>query len=92
MAQDKTKVPKVPDGWLAKFDDKYSTWFYVNLSTKKSQWEPPNGTTFDSQSGDDVPPPAYSPNGKDKLSKPLFPRAAAPLVQDPWRAEDSWAA
>jgi len=56
---DPNKPPTVPSGWLAKFDDKYKTWFYVDLSTKKSQWEAPKGTVFDK--ADDVPPPAYSP-------------------------------
>ncbi|KAI5960723.1 WWM1 [Candida margitis] len=61
MAQgDPNKPPTVPSGWLAKFDDKYKTWFYVDLATKKSQWEAPKDTVFDK--GDDVPPPAYSPN------------------------------
>lgn len=40
-------APKVPDGWKAQFDDKYQTWFYVNLNSGKSQWEAPEGTTFE---------------------------------------------
>ncbi|EEH02935.1 predicted protein [Histoplasma capsulatum G186AR] len=33
--------PRVPDGWVAQFDDKYKEWFYVNLKTGISQWERP---------------------------------------------------
>ena len=41
---------------MAKFDEEYSTWYYVDLKTKKSQWDAPAGTRFDSKSaGDDVP-------------------------------------
>ncbi|KAI3403999.2 RCF2 [Candida oxycetoniae] len=64
---DPNKPPNVPDGWLAKFDEKYSTWFYVDLATKKSQWEAPKGTKFDTGDVADVPPPAYSP--KENNSK-----------------------
>lgn len=63
MSQDSKKAPVVPDGWLAKFDDKYSTWYYVDLATKKSQWEAPKGTRFDTD-GSDVAPPPYNPNSK----------------------------
>lgn len=56
--------PKVPKGWVAQFDDKYLTWFYVNLDTKKSQWEAPEGTTFKPEHDkDDVQPPRYEPPG-----------------------------
>ncbi|QSS62453.1 hypothetical protein I7I51_02190 [Histoplasma capsulatum] len=33
--------PRVPDGWVVQFDDKYKEWFYVNLKTGISQWERP---------------------------------------------------
>ncbi|KAK9467134.1 hypothetical protein V1512DRAFT_247392 [Lipomyces arxii] len=45
-------APPVPEGWLAKFDSNYKTYYYVNLATGKSQWEkPPNMPEA---------PPAYS--------------------------------
>ncbi|KAK9332250.1 hypothetical protein V1520DRAFT_324763 [Lipomyces starkeyi] len=44
-------APPVPDGWLAKYDTNYNTYYYVNLSTGKSQWEKPPGADQ---------PPAYS--------------------------------
>jgi len=33
--------PKVPKGWVAKWDSRYNEFFYVNLYTKKSTWEKP---------------------------------------------------
>ncbi|KAK6891572.1 WW domain-containing protein WWM1, partial [Candida tropicalis] len=57
---DPKNPPKVPNGWIAKFDDEYSTWFYVNLDTKKSQWEAPSGTSFNDRPSSPPPPPAYS--------------------------------
>ncbi|KAK9327048.1 hypothetical protein V1520DRAFT_84444 [Lipomyces starkeyi] len=43
--------PPVPDGWLAKYDTNYNTYYYLNLATGKSQWEMPPGADL---------PPAYS--------------------------------
>ncbi|KAL6454737.1 WWM1 WW domain-containing protein WWM1 [Candida maltosa Xu316] len=78
VKHDKNNPPKVPDGWVAKYDDEYSTFFYVDLKTKKSQWDAPPGTTFGSDSkGDDVPPPAYSPTGGER-KKAEVNRASAP--------------
>lgn len=60
---DPNKPPSVPSGWLAKFDDKYKTWYYVNLETKKSQWEAPPSS--DTPPG---PPPSYNAsNSKSSL-------------------------
>lgn len=36
--------PIMPEGWIARFDDKYQRFFYVNLATKQSQWDKPPGT------------------------------------------------
>ncbi|OJD10670.1 hypothetical protein ACJ73_09727 [Blastomyces percursus] len=33
--------PRVPDGWKTQFDDRYKEWYYINLKTGVSQWEPP---------------------------------------------------
>ncbi|SJM85979.1 uncharacterized protein ZBIST_2578 [Zygosaccharomyces bailii] len=46
MPQSRDNAPDVPKGWKAVFDDEYKTWFYVNLATNQSQWEPPKGTSF----------------------------------------------
>jgi hypothetical protein len=35
------KAPPVPEGWLAKWDEEYKEWYYVNLHTKNSQWMKP---------------------------------------------------
>lgn len=67
-------TPKVPPGWTAKYDDKYKTWFYVNLDTKKSQWEAPEGTTFGEA---DHQPPPYSPLSLNK-TKTESKQAPAP--------------
>lgn len=36
--------PIVPEGWIARFNDRYQQFFYVNLATKQSQWDKPPGT------------------------------------------------
>ncbi|KAG5416827.1 WWM1 [Candida metapsilosis] len=78
---DPSKPPTVPSGWLAKFDDKYKTWFYVDLETKKSQWEAPKGTVFDKD--DDVPPPAYSPTAsKAHTASPTPPKQSIPAKDE----------
>lgn len=59
-SKDPKNKPNVPPGWVAQFDEKYLTWFYVNLDTKKSQWEAPAGTLLDQNV--DVPPPPYAPS------------------------------
>ncbi|KAL4915579.1 hypothetical protein BDW62DRAFT_188158 [Aspergillus aurantiobrunneus] len=34
-------LPSVPEGWTTQFDDTYKQWFFINLATGRSQWEPP---------------------------------------------------
>ncbi|KAH6621297.1 hypothetical protein B0J18DRAFT_222821 [Chaetomium sp. MPI-SDFR-AT-0129] len=54
--------PKVPEGWTARYNEQYKEWFYVNLYTKKSQWDKP--TEPAPRPNDDGapagPPPSYS--------------------------------
>jgi hypothetical protein len=57
----KDRAPAVPNGWKAQFDDKYQTWFYVNLSSGKSQWEAPPSTKFPDEDKNLEPPP-YAPS------------------------------
>ena len=64
---DPLKEPVVPAGWKAKFDEKYKTWFYVNLGSKLSQWEAPPGSHFPGDNAEDTGPPPYSPS-QDKAS------------------------
>ncbi|PYD84182.1 hypothetical protein DNF23_55945, partial [Pseudomonas syringae pv. pisi] len=59
MSQDPKNAPNVPNGWTARFDNNYKHWYFVDLSTKKSQWEAPEGTTWGKNEGDDLPPPPY---------------------------------
>ncbi|CDO55080.1 hypothetical protein DV495_000877 [Geotrichum candidum] len=33
--------PSVPPGWVARFDNRYNAYYYVDESTGRSQWEPP---------------------------------------------------
>lgn len=54
ITEKKNNIPDVPSGWLAKWDDRYNEWYYVDLKTKKSQWEPPMTETG--------PPPGPPPS------------------------------
>ncbi|KAJ5105119.1 hypothetical protein NUU61_002466 [Penicillium alfredii] len=56
--------PSVPEGWKPQYDDRYQTWFYVNLATGKSQWERPEAPApRDEAASPDVPPPSYDQAG-----------------------------
>lgn len=55
--------PKVPEGWKAQWNDQYHEWFYVNIYTKKSQWDKPTEPIYPPPRDDDAPPgppPGYS--------------------------------
>ncbi|KAK0706863.1 hypothetical protein B0T26DRAFT_743990 [Lasiosphaeria miniovina] len=54
--------PRVPEGWVARWNDQYKEWFYVNTYTKKSQWDKPTEAArppIDDAPGG--PPPSYAP-------------------------------
>ncbi|KAL2109432.1 hypothetical protein VUR80DRAFT_2490 [Thermomyces stellatus] len=59
------KAPEVPPGWLAQWNEQYKEWFYVNLTTKQSQWEKPTSPAFDESTRPPPPPddapPDYTP-------------------------------
>lgn len=55
-AADPKNPPNVPEGWVAKFDEKYKTFYYVNIATKKSQWEAPQ----DAGAAPPGAPPTYA--------------------------------
>lgn len=66
--------PEVPPGWIARWDPRYQTFFYVNLATKQSQWDKPPGTidrpgSSSSSAGDyyDSRPPPYSSSSTPNL-------------------------
>lgn len=74
---DPKNPPTVPKGWLAKYDEKYKAFFYVDLRTKKSQWEAPSF-----EHADKALPPPYSPttsNGAQSQSQ----NQARPYSQQP---------
>ncbi|EKD21010.1 uncharacterized protein L3040_004627 [Drepanopeziza brunnea f. sp. 'multigermtubi'] len=54
--------PKVPEGWKAQWNEQYSEWFYVNIYTKKSQWEKPTEPVYapPTDGAPAGPPPGYS--------------------------------
>jgi hypothetical protein len=64
----------MPEGWVAKFDDRYQRFYYVNIATKKSQWDKPPGTVDapvlgqgNSVSSKGDRPPSY---GDERASSP----------------------
>lgn len=62
--------PKVPEGWKAQWNDQYKEWFYVNIYTKKSQWDKPTEPIY-APPGDDAPagpPPGYRGDGSHAAS------------------------
>lgn len=79
LAQEPKNPPSVPQGWLARYDDEYKTFYYIDLKTKKSQWEAPPGTSFE-KSTDKVLPPPYSPYGSNS-SQPQIPNQTRPNPQ-----------
>ncbi|KAK4235607.1 hypothetical protein C8A03DRAFT_17676 [Achaetomium macrosporum] len=52
--------PKVPEGWIVRWNEQYKEWFYVNTYTKKSQWEKPTEPAQPPQ--DDLAPPGAPPS------------------------------
>lgn len=92
MPQSKDDPPNVPSGWKAVFDDEYQTWFYVYLATKRSQWEEPEGTTWNKISKPPMPPPSYKSKeeySRGSVSPPHSARRAqpAPPPQTTYRSQ-----
>ena len=75
MSQSRDNVPSVPDGWKAIFDEEYRTWYYVDLKTGKSQWEPPKGAGFSRPPAPPPPPPQYEETDSHRYQRqqPLPP-------------------
>ncbi|KAI0137353.1 hypothetical protein BJ170DRAFT_678202 [Xylariales sp. AK1849] len=68
--------PKVPEGWVARWNDQYKEWFYVNKYTKKSQWDKPTAPAVDPNSDGPLgPPPGYAhgsgPSPSDAKTNPF---------------------
>ncbi|KAB8072837.1 hypothetical protein BDV29DRAFT_176623 [Aspergillus leporis] len=61
--------PAVPEGWKAQFDDRYKQWFFINLRTTKSQWDPPQGPAEEElHAPPSEPPPSYEDSGPANAS------------------------
>ncbi|KAF1961136.1 hypothetical protein CC80DRAFT_488483 [Byssothecium circinans] len=54
--------PEVPEGWKAVWNEQYSEWFYVNVYTKKSQWEIPTQPIYPLGEAPPDGPPPYIPS------------------------------
>lgn len=54
----------MPAGWKAVWNDQYKEWFYVNIYTKKSQWDKPTEPIYPPEGEDEPPdgPPPYDPS------------------------------
>ncbi|KAK2594878.1 hypothetical protein QQS21_007430 [Conoideocrella luteorostrata] len=63
------KAPEVPAGWVARWNDQYKEWFYVNVYTKKSQWDKPTAPVFPTEdNAPSEPPPGYEPGKNAPLA------------------------
>ncbi|KAK7678255.1 hypothetical protein QCA50_018726 [Cerrena zonata] len=49
---DKPTPPKLPEGWIAQWDEEYNCYFYVNTQTGQSQWEVPTEAVGANATGD----------------------------------------
>ncbi|KAF2734868.1 hypothetical protein EJ04DRAFT_576568 [Polyplosphaeria fusca] len=63
--------PKVPEGWKAVWNDQYSEWFFVNIYTKKSQWDKPDTPVY---------PPGEQPLALD--APPTYAPSKSPAPTD----------
>ncbi|ROW06450.1 hypothetical protein VMCG_04328 [Cytospora schulzeri] len=74
--------PRVPEGWVARWNAQYQEWFYVNTYTKKSQWEKPTEPARPpmDDGAPPGPPPAYpyqagGPAPTDSKTNPFTPHS-----------------
>ncbi|PHH85953.1 hypothetical protein CDD83_10943 [Cordyceps sp. RAO-2017] len=87
------KAPEVPAGWAARWNEQYKEWFYVNVYTKKSQWEKPTAPVFPvGEDAPNEPPPGYEPGHgpapTDTKKNPYEDRTAGPKPPAASSAED----
>lgn len=62
-----TASPQVPEGYKAQWNEQYKEWFYVNIYTKKSQWEKPKEPAYpENELPPQCPPPGYSSEKKEQ--------------------------
>jgi hypothetical protein len=77
--------PQVPEGGIAKYDKTYQRFYYVNLTTKRSQWEKPSGAFDDPATGLGLSSRIAKENlGSDNCL--LASSAQTPPPQEPARA------
>ncbi|KAL2863465.1 WW domain-containing protein [Aspergillus lucknowensis] len=62
--------PSAPEGWTTQFDDTYKQWFFVNLATGKSQWEPPQATPAPTPPAVAPVPPSEQPHTDQGTAPP----------------------
>ncbi|KAJ5813868.1 uncharacterized protein N7503_000618 [Penicillium pulvis] len=55
--------PSLPEGWKAQYDERYQSWFFVNLITGKSQWERPETPAPSTDGASSELPPSYDNAG-----------------------------
>ncbi|KAK5997838.1 hypothetical protein PT974_00201 [Cladobotryum mycophilum] len=63
------RAPEVPAGWTVRWNDQYKEWFYINVYTKKSQWDKPTAPVYPE---DDAPPPGAPPGYTPGNNAPSF--------------------
>jgi len=63
--------PKVPEGWKAQWNEQYKEWFYVNIYTKKSQWERPTEPIYPPHESEFEAPPGVPPAYDHSSSQPV---------------------
>ncbi|KAK7977594.1 hypothetical protein PG988_005084 [Apiospora saccharicola] len=85
--------PRVPEGWVARWNDQYKEWFYVNTYTKKSQWDKPTAPAVDPNSEAPMgPPPGYTPGStpapNDSKTNPFVNQATRPGGPSHGESED----
>jgi len=69
--------PTLPAGYKAVWNDQYNAWFYVNIYTKKSQWDKPTQPVYpDGSTPPPGPPPGFA--GGADTKNPYVNNTAAP--------------
>lgn len=83
--------PKVPAGYKAVWNEQYSEYFYVNIYTKKSQWDKPTEPVYPPGEGPpDGPPPSYTggPGAHSTSTEKSNLTSNNPYAQQPDISED----
>lgn len=65
-----SQAPQVPEGWAVRWNDEYKEWFYVNVYTKKSQWDKPTHPVYAGGAPSDAPPSYQSSSAELPAREP----------------------